>query len=117
MDSPYESVVVFFGDGSICEYPFSFMAEKCKGYVCVRSLSLTHYVCKNERRIAEASSWLPELSLNSWLKLVSFSIIFFRRHIILHIYHSATCNIFLYIVFGGSYRCCVYIFIPTTGVT
>lgn len=76
MDSPYESVVVFFGDGSICEYPFSFMAEKCKGYVSVRTLSLTHYVCKNERSIAEASSWLPELSLNSWLKLVTFLIIF-----------------------------------------
>ena len=76
MDSPYESVVVFFGDGSICEYPFSFMAEKCKGAVCVRTLSLTHYVCKNEKSIAEASSWLPELSLNSWLKLVTFLIIF-----------------------------------------
>lgn len=76
MDSPYESVVVFFGDGSICEYPFSFMAEKCKGAVSVRTLSLTHYVCKNERSIAEASSWLPELSLNSWLKLVTFLIIF-----------------------------------------
>lgn len=76
MDSPYESVVVFFGDGSICEYPFSFMAEKCKGAVSVRTLSLTHYVCKNEKRIAEASSWLPELSLNSWLKLVTFLIIF-----------------------------------------
>lgn len=76
MDSPYESVVVFFGDGSICEYPFSFMAEKCKGAVSVRTLSLTHYVCKNEKCIAEASSWLPELSLNSWLKLVTFLIIF-----------------------------------------
>lgn len=76
MDSPYESVVVFLGDGSICEYPFSFMAEKCKGAVSVRTLSLTHYVCKNERSIAEASSWLPELSLNSWLKLVTFLIIF-----------------------------------------
>lgn len=76
MDSPYESVVVFFGDGSICEYPFSFMAEKCKGVVSVRTLSLTHYVCKNEKSIAEASSWLPELSLNSWLKLVTFLIIF-----------------------------------------
>lgn len=76
MDSPYESVVVFFGDGSICEYPFFFMAEKCKGAVSVRTLSLTHYVCKNEKSIAEASSWLPELSLNSWLKLVTFLIIF-----------------------------------------
>lgn len=76
MDSPYESVVVFFGDGSICEYPFSFMSEKCKGAVSVRTLSLTHYVCKNEKSIAEASSWLPELSLNSWLKLVTFLIIF-----------------------------------------
>ena len=76
MDSPYESVVVFFGDGSICEYPFSFMAEKCKGAVIVRSLSLTHYVCKNERRISEAKSLLPELSFNSWLKLVSFLILF-----------------------------------------
>lgn len=76
MDSPYESVVVFFGDGSICEYPFSFMAEKCKGAVSVRTLSLTHYMCKNEKSIAEASSWLPELSLNSWLKLVTFLIIF-----------------------------------------
>ena len=77
MDSPYESVVVFLGDGSICEYPFSFMAEKCNGNVIVRSLSLTHYVCNDERRISTARSWLPELSLNSWLKLVSFLILFF----------------------------------------
>lgn len=76
IDSSSESVVVFFGDGSICEYPFSFMAEKCKGAVIVRSLSLTHYVCKNERRISEAKSLLPELSFNSWLKLVSFLILF-----------------------------------------
>ena len=76
MDSSYESVVVFFGDGSICEYPFSFVAEKCKGSVIVRSLSLTHYVCKNERRIAEARSWLPEFSFNSWLKFVSFLFLF-----------------------------------------
>lgn len=76
MDSPNESVVVFLGDGSICEYPFSFMAEKCKGAVIVRSLSLTHYVCKNERRISEAKSLLPKLSFNSWLKLVSFLILF-----------------------------------------
>lgn len=76
MDSPNESVVVFLGDGSICEYPFSFMAERCKGYVIVRSLSLTHYVCNDERRIATARSWLPELSLNRWLKLVSFLILF-----------------------------------------
>ena len=76
IDSPSESVVVFFGDGGICEYPFSFMAEKCKGAVIVRSLSLTHYVCKNERRISEAKSLLPELSFNSWLKLVSFLILF-----------------------------------------
>lgn len=76
IDSPGESVVVFFGDGGICEYPFSFMAEKCKGAVIVRSLSLTHYVCKNERRISEAKSLLPELSFNSWLKLVSFLILF-----------------------------------------
>ena len=76
IDFPSESVVVFFGDGSICEYPFSFMAEKCKGAVIVRSLSLTHYVCKNERRISEAKSLLPELSFNSWLKLVSFLILF-----------------------------------------
>lgn len=76
VDSPSESVVVFFGDGGICEYPFSFMTEKCKGAVIVRSLSLTHYVCKNERRISEAKSLLPELSFNSWLKLVSFLILF-----------------------------------------
>ena len=76
IDYPSESVVVFFGDGSICEYPFSFMAEKCKGAVIVRSLSLTHYVCKNERRISEAKSLLPELSFNSWLKLVLFLILF-----------------------------------------
>lgn len=77
MDYPYESVVVFLSDGSICEYPFSFIAEKNKGCVIVKTLSLTHYVCKNERRIAEARSWLPELSLNSWLKLVSFLILLF----------------------------------------
>lgn len=76
MDSPYESVVVFLGDGSICEYPFSFMAEKCKGAVIVRSLSLTHYVCKNERSISEAKNLIPELSFNSWIKFVSFLILF-----------------------------------------
>lgn len=75
-DYPDESVVVFFNDGSSCEYPFRFMAEKNKGNVIVKSLSLTHYVCKNERRITEARSWLPELSLNNWLKLASCVILF-----------------------------------------
>ena len=74
INSPYESVVVFFADGSICEYPFTLMAEKYRGHVIVKSLSLTHYVCRDESRIAEARSWLPELSLNTWLKLVSFFI-------------------------------------------
>lgn len=76
INSPYESVVVFFADGSICEYPFSLMAEKYRGHVIVKSLSLTHYVCRDESRIAEARSWFPELSLNTWLKLVSFFIVF-----------------------------------------
>lgn len=76
INSPYESVVVFFADGSICEYPLSLMAEKYRGHVIVKSLSLTHYVCRDESRIAEARSWLPELSLNTWLKLVSFFIVF-----------------------------------------
>lgn len=31
MDSPYESVVVFFGDGSICEYPFPLWLKSVRG--------------------------------------------------------------------------------------
>lgn len=42
---PYEAVVVFFADGSICEYPFSFVTFERNEVVVVRSLSLTHYIC------------------------------------------------------------------------
>lgn len=72
---PYESIVVFLSDGSICEYPFPYVTSERKEGVIVRSLSLTHYVCNNERLIAKAKSWLPEISLNTWLKLISFLII------------------------------------------
>ena len=72
---PYESIVVFLSDGSICEYPFPYVTSERKEGVIVRSLSLTHYVCNNERLIAKAISWLPEISLNTWLKLISFLII------------------------------------------
>ena len=72
---PYESIVVFLSDGSICEYPFPYVTSERKEGVIVRSLSLTHYVCNNKRLIAKAKSWLPEISLNTWLKLISFLII------------------------------------------
>lgn len=71
---PYESIVVFLSDGSICEYPFPYVTSERKEGVIVRSLSLTHYVCNNKRLIAKAKSWLPEISLNTWLKLISFLI-------------------------------------------
>ena len=69
---PYESIVVFLADGSIFEYPFPFVSLERNEGVIVRSLSLTHYVCNDERRIAKARSWFPEVSLNTWLKLISF---------------------------------------------
>lgn len=72
---PYESIVVFLSDGSICEYPFPYVTSERKDGVIVRSLSLTHYVCNNERLIAKAKSWLPEMSLNTWLKIISFLIL------------------------------------------
>lgn len=69
---PYESIVVFLADGSISEYPFPFVSLERNEGVIVRSLSLTHYVCNDERRIAKAKSWFPEMSLNTWLKIISF---------------------------------------------
>lgn len=72
---PYESIVVFLSDGSICEYPFPYVTSERNEGVIVRSLSLTHYVCNNERLIAKAKSWLPEISLNTLLKLIAFLII------------------------------------------
>ena len=69
---PYESIVVFLADGSIFEYPFPFVSLERNEGVIVRPLSLTHYVCNDERRIAMARSWFPEVSLNTWLKLISF---------------------------------------------
>ena len=117
MDSPYESVVVFLGDGSICEYPFSFVAEKYKGAVIVRSLSLTHYVCKNERRIAEARSWLPELSFNSWLKFVSFLILFLGGISFCIFTFLPPDFFFHHYLFGGSFNNIVYIFISANVVT
>lgn len=72
---PYESIVVFLSDGSICEYPFPYVTSERKDGVIVRSLSLTHYVCNNERLIAKTKSWLPEMSLNTWLKIISFLIL------------------------------------------
>ena len=58
--------------GSIFEYPFPFVSLERNEGVIVRSLSLTHYVCNDERRIAKARIWFPEVSLNTWLKLISF---------------------------------------------
>lgn len=110
IDSPGESVVVFFGDGGICEYPFSFMAEKCKGAVIVRSLSLTHYVCKNERRISEAKSLLPELSFNSWLKLVSFLILFLGG-ISFCIFNFLPPEVFFIIIFLGVVLIMLFIYL------
>lgn len=71
---PYEAVVVFFADGSICEYPFSFVTFE-RNEVVVRSLSLTHYICNNYRLIAKARGWFPEITLNTWINIVSFIIL------------------------------------------
>lgn len=43
--------------------------------VVVRSLSLTHYICNNYRLIAKARGWLPEITLNTWINIVSFIIL------------------------------------------
>ena len=72
---PYEAVVVFFADGSICEYPFSFVTFERNEVVVVRSLSLTHYICNNYRLIAKARGWFPEITLNTWINIVSFIIL------------------------------------------
>lgn len=72
---PNESIVVFLADGCVCEYPFPFVTLKCNNGVIVRTLSLTHYVCDDERQIAKARVCFPELSLNTWMKLVSFLIL------------------------------------------
>lgn len=72
---PYEAVVVFLADGSICGYPFPFVTTERNERVIVRSLSLTHYVCSDERLIAKARGWLPELTLNTLINIVSFIIL------------------------------------------
>lgn len=72
---PYESIVVFLADGSISEYPFPFVSLERNEEVIVRSLSLTHYVCNDERRIAKARGWFPEITLNTWINIVSFIIL------------------------------------------
>lgn len=74
---PYEAVVVFLADGSVCGYPFPFVTLERNGSVIVRSLSLTHYVCNDERLIAKAKSWFPEISFNIKLKIISFLILVF----------------------------------------
>lgn len=74
---PYEAVVVFLADGSVCGYPFPFVTLERNGSVIVRSLSLTHYVCNDERLIAKAKSWFPEISFNIRLKIISFLILVF----------------------------------------
>ena len=71
----YESVVVFLADGSICGYPFPFVTTERNERVIVRSLSLTHYVCSDKRLIAKARGWLPELTLNTLINIVSFIIL------------------------------------------
>lgn len=68
-----ESIVVFFADGSVCEYPFRFETLERNDGVIVRSLSLTHYVCSNERKIAKASSWIPKISVKTKMNLASFT--------------------------------------------
>lgn len=71
-EEPLESIVVFLANGNVCEYPFPFVTYECNEGVIVRTLSLTHYVCNNERLIAKARGYIPEMSLNTWTKLISF---------------------------------------------
>lgn len=105
---PYESIVVFLADGSISEYPFPFVSLERNEGVIVRSLSLTHYVCNDERRIAKAKSWFPEMSLNTWLKIISFLYLvlgFIVFYIFLILFHKG----FAYLLMGALAIVSIYV--------
>ena len=105
---PYESIVVFLADGSISEYPFPFVSLERNEGVIVRSLSLTHYVCNDERRIAKAKSWFPEMSLNTWLKIISF-LFLVLGFIVFYIFLILSHKGFAYLLMGALAIVSIYV--------
>lgn len=105
---PYESIVVFLADGSISEYPFPFVSLERNEGVIVRSLSLTHYVCNDERRIAKAKSWFPEISLNTWLKIISF-LFLVLGFIVFYIFLILSHKGFAYLLMGALAIVSIYV--------
>lgn len=66
-----ETVVVVYKNGDICEFPFVYKTMEDHDKIMIRELSLTSYVCYDERKIAKAKGLIPSLSLHAKLNIVS----------------------------------------------
>ena len=85
-----ETVIVAYTNGDICEFPFKYKDMEDHDNIMVRVLSLTSYVCYDERKIAKTKGWIPNLSLHAKLNLVSAMFLAISLTIVLLYFYYAT---------------------------
>lgn len=85
-----ETVIVAYKNGDICEFPLKYKGMEDHENVMIRELSLTSYVCYDERKIAKAKGWIPSLSLHAKLNLVSALFLAISLAVVLPFFHYVT---------------------------
>lgn len=85
-----ETVIVAYKNGDICEFPLKYTGMEDHDNVMVRELSLTSYVCYDERKIAKVKGWIPSLSLHAKLNLVSAMFLVIGLAVVLPFFYYAT---------------------------
>lgn len=85
-----ETVVVAYKNGDICEFPFVYKCMEDHDKVMVRELSLTSYVCYDERKISQVKGLIPSLSLHAKLNLVSAIFLAISLAIVLPFFYYVT---------------------------
>ena len=85
-----ETVIVAYKNGDICEFPLKYTGMEDHDNVMVRELSLTSYVCYDEKKIAKVKGWIPNLSLHAKLNLVSAMFLVIGLAVVLPFFYYAT---------------------------
>ena len=85
-----ETVIVAYKNGDKCEFPLKYKGMEDHENVMIRELSLTSYVCYDERKIAKAKGWIPSLSLHAKLNLVSALFLAISLAVVLPFFHYVT---------------------------
>lgn len=85
-----ETVIVAYKNGDICEFSLKYKGMEDHENVMIRELSLTSYICYDERKIAKAKGWIPSLSLHAKLNLVSALFLAISLAVVLPFFHYVT---------------------------